>query len=410
MGKEDKTIRQSEPIDLSSLESINIEPEWAKKSTQKNYEKGNSGTRPEGRKKHEHGKNTGPRKKFTHRDQNRQKPRNQFNFSIHAKGEVLQRIKDEMRKTGVSYGLSEICDTISSNPQRYNVIINFSEGEDGRHFVTTNVDNKIFSSKEKAVEHLFANYSAKVFVNEVELEANLNNTFQYVYQCPQTNTLLPPNNYHSHEEIVKQHLLLNGIPGSYKAYAAKLIKVDDTERISEWTQSPLRMYRFAIMGNESVWYKSVEQLKHACAHDLPAALFDVNKSAKISGDSLSLVEPSIADQFNVFLRQKSLWVNGLFSSCLVNLKKSNFAIFKYSDKKRTFASAYRRTKVGKISLSKISERIVAVMGKLPEVKKVALLNHEKLKEIDKKNLLIELKWLTKEGFVTEFGNGVLVLN
>ena len=63
MGKEDKTIRQSEPIDLSSLESINIEPEWAKKSTQKNYEKGNSGTRPEGRKKHEHGKNTGPRKK-----------------------------------------------------------------------------------------------------------------------------------------------------------------------------------------------------------------------------------------------------------------------------------------------------------------------------------------------------------
>jgi hypothetical protein len=39
-----------------------------------------------------------------------------------------------------------------------------------------------------------------------------------------------------------------------------------------------------------------------------------------------------------------------------------------------------------------------------------LLNHEDLGEIDKKNLLIELKWLTKEGFVTEFGNGILVLN
>jgi hypothetical protein len=100
----------------------------------------------------------------------------------------------------------------------------------------------------------------------------------------------------------------------------------------------------------------------------------------------------------------------LFSSCLINLKKSNFAIFKYSDKKRTFASAYRKAKVGEIPLNKIAEKIVAVFGKLDEVKKVALLNHEDLREIDKKNLLIELKWLTKEGFVTEFGNGILVLN
>ena len=408
-GKEGKANKPFEPIDLSSLEDIDIEPEWVKKTSQANYEKQDSGPKRERRRKSELGGKKGSRKRFS-RSPDRQKPANQFSFSIQPKGDVLQRIKEEMRKSGVSYGLSEICDTISGSPQRYNVIINSAEGEDAPHFVTTKIDNKIFSSKEKAVDHLLTNYSAKVFVREVEVEIDLSNNIQYAYQCPRTKALLPPNNYHYHEEVVRQHLLLNGISDTYKAYVKKLAKVDDSEEIAQWVQKPLRVYRFAIIGNETLWHKSVEQLKAACMHEPSAALFEINKSAKISGGCLSLVEPYIADQFKVFLRQKSNWLNGLFSSCLINLKKSNFAIFKYSDKKRTFASAYRKAKVGDAPLNKISEKIVAVLGTLDEVKKVALLNHDDLGEMDKKNLLIELKWLTKEGFVTEFSNGILVLN
>jgi len=407
--KEEQADRPLEPIDLSSLENIDIEPEWVKKTSQTNYEKPRPSTKREVRRKNDRGEKTGHRRRFS-RKTDRQRPANQFNFSIQPKGEVLQRIKEEMRKSGVSYGMSEICDTISGNPQRYNVIINPAEGEDVPHFVTTKIDNKIFSSKEKAVNHLLTNYSSKVFVREVEEEIDLNNNIQYAYQCPQTKALLPPNNYHYHEEIVRQHLLLNGISDSYKAYAKKLVKIDDSEKIAEWTQKHLHVYKFAIIGNESSWHKSVEQLKVACMHEPSTALFDINKSAKISGDCLSLVEPGIAEQFKGFLRQRSNWLNGLFSACLINLKKSNFAIFKYSEKKRTFASAYRKAKVGDAPLTKSSEKIVAVLGMLDEVKKAALLNHDDLRDINKKNLLIELKWLTKEGFVTEFSNGILVLN
>jgi hypothetical protein len=408
-GKEEGANKPFEPIDLSSLEDIDIEPEWVKKTSQAKYEKQDSGTKRERRRKSEFGGKKGPRKRFS-RSPDRQKPANQFSFSIQPKGEVLQRIKDEMRKSGVSYGLSEICDTISGSPQRYNVIINSAAGEDAPHFVTTKIDDKIFSSKEKAVNHLLTNYSAKVFVREVEAEIDLSNNIQYAYQCPRTKALLPPNNYHYHEEVVRQHLLLNGISDTYRAYVKKLVKVDDSEEIALWAQKPLLVYRFAIIGNESLWYKSVEQLNAACMHEPSAVLFEINKSARISGDCLSLVERGIADQFNVFLRQRSNWLNGLFSACLINLKKSNFAIFKHSDKKRTFASAYRKAKIGDAPLNKISEKIVAVLGTVDEVKKIALLNHNDLREIDRKNLLIELKWLTKGGFVTEFSNGILVLN
>jgi len=409
MGAEGKDSGQFEPIDLSSLQSLDIEPAWVKKSSPPNYEQKGTSRRREGPKPGRNEKNPAQRKGGS-RYPPRQKAENQFTFSIQPKGEVLQKIKEEMRRTGVSFGLSEICATISGSPQRYNVIIRFSEERDGQHFATTKVDGKVFSSKEKAIEHLFANHSAKVFTSEVELEANLNSTLPYVYECPYTQTLLPPNSYHFHEEAVRQHLLLNGISTHYKPYSAKLIKIEDAERIAEWAKKPLQIFRFAVVGNESVWYKSAELLRQACTHEPPAVLLEVKDHARISGDHWSSVAPGIADQFKVFFRQKSNWLNALFSSCLINLKKSNFSIFKYSEKKRTFASAYKRCKAGGTPLSKTSEKLVTILAKLGETKKVALLNHEDLGEIDKKSLLIELKWLTKEGFVSEFSNGILILN
>ena len=322
----------------------------------------------------------------------------------------MQKIKDEMRRSGVSYGLSEICDTLSANSQRHNLVIRFAEEEEGRRFAKTKVDQKVFSSAEKAVEHLFAKHSSKVFASEVERETKPSGAFSYLYECPVTKILLPPNSYHDHEEIVRQHLLLNGMTTDYKSYAARLVKVDDADRMTEWAQNTLRLYRFCIVGSESVWYKGVEQLRKACVHDPPASLLELVDSVKISGDDLSLLEPEIADQFERFFRQKSNWLNGLFSACLGNLKKSNFVIFKYFEKKRTFASAFRRKKARDAPLSKTSEMIVAAMRKGTESTKAALLNHEDLGEIDKKSLLIELRWLTREGYVTEFSNGVLILN
>ena len=149
MGAEGKDSGRFEPIDLSSLESLDIEPAWAKKSSPPNYEQKGTSHRLEGRKPGRNEKNPAQRKGSRYPP--RQKAENQFTFSIQPKGEVLQKIKEEMRRTGVSFGLSEICATISGSPQRYNVIIRFSEERDGQHFATTKVDGKVFSSKEKAI-------------------------------------------------------------------------------------------------------------------------------------------------------------------------------------------------------------------------------------------------------------------
>ena len=50
MGAEGKDSGRFEPIDLSSLESLDIEPAWAKKSSPPNYEQKGTSHRLEGRK------------------------------------------------------------------------------------------------------------------------------------------------------------------------------------------------------------------------------------------------------------------------------------------------------------------------------------------------------------------------
>ena len=72
-------------------------------------------------------------------------------------------------QNGHFYGLAEICDTISSDPSRYNLVVNHKD-KDKPPFVATKFDKRVFETKERAVEHLFAYYSEERFTSKIELE------------------------------------------------------------------------------------------------------------------------------------------------------------------------------------------------------------------------------------------------
>jgi len=45
-----------------------------------------------------------------------------------------------------------------------------------------------------------------------------------------------------------------------------------------------------------------------------------------------------------------------------------------------------------------------------EKKKGVLIKEGSLKELETKDILLELKWMVKEGYVTEFADGILEIN
>jgi len=400
--------KEEELVDLSSLEGLSLEPDWAKKSKTANPAL-NFGGKEKGKRE---GKRRGRTDRSNRRASSEKRVINEnptFDFAIHPNMGVMQKIKSEMRKTGISYGLSEICDTISSDPSRYNIVVNYKD-KDRAPFVATKFDKRVFETKQRAVEHLFASYNNERFTSKIQREEKPGKNFSYVFECPLTKSLLPPNNYHDFDEIIIQHIFLNSISKPYEAYVASLAKVDEDERIQEWNEKPIVLYKFGLHGQESDEMMSLAQLRKKCLDELPVNLFSTSTSIRLSGSNLALLDENIRNQFSTFFKYKGNWIKGLFASCLVNLKKSNFTVFRYSEKKLTFASAYQRKELKGATLNETSEKITSAIGKGQEVNKATLLNDEALGEIDRKSILIELKWLIKEGYVTAFGNGILVLN
>jgi len=408
------TNDKNKPIDLSSMENFEIEPSWVKKKTGSNAYKHVTGK--------ERGQQTDRRRGGDRRstDQRRAKPRHErgenprrvetrFEFQLLPEIEILEKIKLEMRKTGISYGLSDICETILAKEERYSIKIRFKE-EKEKSFTITIDDQNIFSSDEKAVDHLLKNNFDKTFSKELDLEEKPIKNFSYVYQCAKTGFLLPPNNYHRYEEVVRQHMFLNGINENFERFSNNLVKVDDAEQIKVWTENPLKIYKFTIKKEKEDWCTGIDQLRAKLLREMPCSLFAKEAIIKINGSKANFLESIIREQFIQYYKFKPNWINQLFSACLVNLKKSNFTIFKYSEKKHTYACAYKRNKVEEKQLSKNAQTILSFLKKSKEGKKAVILKDKELEALGSKDILVELKWMVKEGYITEFANGSIAVN
>ncbi len=399
-------------IDLSSIKNFEIEPAWVKKQSDigVNDHTGGKQKRPTKDEKRDGRSKGSQRKKASYsKDSNQRRVETTFDFQLLPQRNILEKIKSEMRKTGVSYALSDICETISAKGERYLIKIKFKE-EQGKSFIKTIVDQKVFSSEEKAIDHLFRNKFDQCFEKELDQEEKPIKNFSYVYQCPKTEILLPPNNYHRYEEIIKQHILLNGIREDYENFCKRLIKVNEPEKIKLWTEKPLMIYKFAIKNAEVNWFRGIEQLRAGLIREMPNTLFEKEKIIKINGDKITFLESNIKEQFERYFNFKSNWISHLFTACLISLKKSNFTLFKYSEKKHTYACAYKRNNPQDNQISKTAQKILSALKTTKEKKKGVLIKEGSLKELETKDILLELKWMVKEGYVTEFADGILEIN
>ena len=113
------------------------------------------------------------------------------------------------------------------------------------------------------------------------------------------------------------------------------------------------------------------------------------------------------DFISNFLKTTYQWKKDLFFNILINFKKSGFYIFKYGPKSFLFASGPKHKP---IEITKISEncvKIVNIIQSNKSVKILTILSQSEQIELDKKQILIELKWLVKEGYIREFSDGTV---
>ncbi len=332
---------------------------------------------------------------------------NKFKITVNPDKTILDTLKRGIRKSGISYSLEEINSAIIDKKNRLQITIEHLKEE--TFFITT-FDNSIFYTKSNAINHIVEKGLKHVVDITETIGENPSGNFKNILKCPESGILLPPKSFHDFEAIIKTHLIEKKIKLNYNNYLNKLITVEDEITINEWKNTPLKKLIFTTreLGSTKRIFNSIEAVQGYITSTKTDQFIKTNKVIKIKGDSIDKFEKDLAGFISDFLKNSYQWKKDLFFNTLINFKKSGFYIFKYGPKNYLFAAGQ---KPKTIEITKISENCVKIVKYIQEtepIKIISILSQSGEMKLEKNQILIELKWLVKEGYVKEFSDGTIV--
>jgi len=332
---------------------------------------------------------------------------NKFKITVNPDKTILDTLKRGIRKSGISYSLEEINSAIIDKKNRLQITIEHLKEE--TFFITT-FDNSVFYTKSNAINHIVEKGLKHVVDITETIGENPSGNFKNILKCPESGILLPPKSFHDFEAIIKTHLIEKKIKLNYNNYLNKLITVEDEITINEWKNTPLKKIIFTTreLGSTKRSFNSIEAVQGYISSTETNQFIKTNKVIKIKGDSIDNFEKDLAGFISDFLKNSYQWKKDLFFNTLINFKKSGFYIFKYGPKNYLFAAGQ---KPKTIEIAKISEncvKIVKYIQKTEPIKIISILSQSGEMKLEKNQILVELKWLVKEGYVREFSDGTIV--
>ena len=332
---------------------------------------------------------------------------NKFKITVNPDKTILDTLKRGIRKSGISYSLEEINSAIIDKKNRLQITIEHLKEE--TFFITT-FDNSVFYTKSNAINHIVEKGLKHVVDITETIGENPSGNFKNILKCPESGILLPPKSFHDFEAIIKTHLIEKKIKINYNNYLNKLITVEDEITINEWKNTPLKKLIFTTreLGSTKRSFNSIEAVQGYISSTETNQFIKTNKVIKIKGDSIDNFEKDLAGFISDFLKNSYQWKKDLFFNTLINFKKSGFYIFKYGPKNYLFAAGQ---KPKTIEIAKISEncvKIVKYIQKTEPIKIISILSQSGEMKLEKNQILVELKWLVKEGYVKEFSDGTIV--
>ena len=393
--------KKQKKVDLSQLSDLDFAPNWDNKYIA--GEKQKDRFKP---KRQEHQREFKRKKKEIPKRYDSPFA-NKFKITVNPDKTILDTLKRGIRKSGISYSLEEINSAIIDKKNRLQITIEHLKEE--TFFITT-FDNSVFYTKSNAINHIVEKGLKHVVDITETIGENPSGNFKNILKCPESGILLPPKSFHDFEAIIKTHLIEKKIKLNYNNYLDKLITVEDEITINEWKNTPLKKLIFTTkeLGTTKRSFNSIEAVQGYISSTETNQFIKTNKVIKIKGDSIDNFEKDLAGFISDFLKNSYQWKKDLFFNTLINFKKSGFYIFKYGPKNYLFAAGQ---KPKTIEITKISEncvKIVKYIQKTEPIKIISILSQSGEMKLEKNQILVELKWLVREGYVKEFSDGTIV--
>ena len=391
-------------VDLSSLENFSLSPDWSSSKKPNFPQRNERFLGPKNKDSRNRPKGGQPRKKANYAKRNTDFDLG-WSFSIIPDVKILQTIKLKLKETGITYSLREITDVIASKNERLMVKIASKNPEN--QIWKSKTSDSYFISRESAINNFFSEEKTFIECKLIE-EVMPKGNFMYIFQCPITKELLPPTSFHGFEDVVRHHIYSNRIKSTHKKFIDSLQKIEDKEKIDLWAKSPIKRYSYLLKIEENKEFQSIEALKLAIEKEFFSSFFISKNSLTIAANNLSIIESPLRAQIESFISDKRKWLKDLFTSCLVSLKRSKYCIFKKGE--IIYVRQANRKSIEHFKTKKLTSEIIAVISSDSKITKKSLLTKLQQKEFDLKELVLELKWLVKEGYVNEYSDSSLELN
>lgn len=206
---------------------------------------------------------------------------------------LAKAIKNSAR----TYVLFEVAKIILEKPERFLVVVSPLQKKDkgGKPIPTDEPipplyvsvpDGLPFLNEQDAFAHVFKNHLDKFFVcEEVEIEAPKGN-FTMIAKCGFTGELLAPPNYHAYQQILRDHHASNFPKMAFEKFMSRLETVKDPESINAWVEKMKKVTRYTVKDRRDDEPESFDNLGAAKAFILASrsdAAVKQTKQVRVSG-------------------------------------------------------------------------------------------------------------------------------
>ena len=358
-----------------------------------------------------------------------------------------------VKNSARTYALFEIANLILEKPERFTVVVkplarktDLPATETAPALFVSVPDGMPFLNETDAFAYVFAHHADKFFsVETVEVEAPKGN-FTMIAKCGFTGELLAPPNYHAYQQILRDHHAANFPKMPFEKFMSRLETVKDRESVDAWTAKMKTVERYTVKDRKDGEPETIDGAGAAKAFLLSNRKNKVVRSigtARIPGKLLEkmpmgLMKAGIEHELE-FQRKFPLNTANFLRG---RLRRAGFSLFKRGAKGITLVCAIRRKfRTPDSVFSDTIQRIFDFLEKHPNTKvqdlpkKMLGLGEPETQpapateeaaptesgteapvnttgtpsetEAQLSELLVNVRWLVLEGYVSELSDGSL---
>ena len=203
-----------------------------------------------------------------------------------------------------------------------------------------------FASEDAAINHVLANHLDLFFeIEAIEVDPPKGN-FQMVNRCPFTAELLGPPNYHRYAEFLKRHYAARVSGISFERYVAKIETVKEQEAIDAWLETMKKGARYTLKNRqegEPESFESLEAVRMFLLQHRKDQIVGSGETIRFAGRDIErLPKSNLRSSVLAYVEQQQHFPLDTANNIRGRLRRHKFAVYKKGAKGVSFVCAVKR--------------------------------------------------------------------